>query len=169
MRPLVLFLLAVVLAGLQAALTRHLGGGAVTACLLAPVIVHLALSAANVDGAVGAAAVGYVLDLASGTPKGLMTFLAVAIFLVLRFTGTAVDVRGRVGFALLSAAGALGLSTGAVALQRLVSAPEVAPGWGLLPRLLADAALTGLVAPLIQLLVRRLDAWLGDEEPDLIG
>lgn len=169
MRPLALFVLAVLLAGLQSALTRHLGGGALTACLLAPVVIHLALTAGNVDGAVGAAAVGYVLDLASGTPKGLMTFLAVALFLVVRFTGAAVDVRGRLGFALLSAAGALGLSAGAVALQRVVAAPGAAPGWGLLPRILADAALTGLLAPLLQLLLRRLDAWLGDEEPDLIG
>ena len=30
----------------------------------------------------GAAAVGYVLDLLCGTPKGLMTFLAVAAFLL---------------------------------------------------------------------------------------
>ncbi len=169
MRPLVLFLLALLLAALQAALMRHLGGGAVTACLLAPLLVHLALTAANVDGAVGAAAVGYVLDLTCGTPKGLMTFLAVAVFLAVRFTGGAVDVRGRVGFALLSAAAALGLSSGAVALQRLVAAPEVAPGWQLLPRLLADAAVTALLAPLVQLAVRRVDGWLGAEEPDLIG
>jgi len=168
-KPLALFLLALLLAALQSALSRHLGGGVVTACLLAPVLVHLALTAANVDGAVGAAAVGYVLDLLSGTPKGLMTFLAVAAFLVVRFTGAAVDVRGRVGFALLSAAAALGLSAGAVALQRLVSEPAVAPGWGLLPRLLVEAAVTGMAAPLVQLLVRRLDALLGGEEPDLIG
>jgi len=165
----VLFVLAVVLAGLQAAGTRHLGGGTVTACLLVPVLVHLALTAGNVDGAVGAAAVGYVLDLAAGTPKGLMTFLAVALFLAVRFTGMAVDVRGRIGFVLLSAAGALGLSAGAVALQRVVAAPEAAPGWGLLPRLLIEAVLTGLAAPLLQLLLRRLDALLGGEEPDLIG
>jgi len=61
-RPLVLFLLAVVLASLQAALQRHLGGGAVTVCLLVPVLVHLSLSAGNVDGAVGAAAVGAPLS-----------------------------------------------------------------------------------------------------------
>jgi rod shape-determining protein MreD len=168
-RPLALFLLALLLGGLQAALLRHLGGGVVTVCLLAPVLVHLALTAANVDGAVGAAAVGYVLDLLTGTPKGLMTFLSVGVFLAVRFTGAAVDLRGRVGFALLSGAAALGLSAGAVALQRLVSSPEAAPGWGVLPRVLAEAAATALVAPLLQLLVRRLDTLLGGEEPDLIG
>jgi len=168
-KPLALLVLSLVLAALQSALTHHLGGGVVTVCLLAPVLVHLALTAASVDGAVGAAAVGYVLDLLTGTPKGLMTFLAVGAFLVVRFTGAAVDVRGRVGFALLSAATALGLSAGAVALQRLVATPEVAPGWGMLPRLLAEAAVTGLCAPLVQLAVRRLDMLLGGEEPDLIG
>jgi hypothetical protein len=45
----------------------------------------------------------------------------------------------------------------------------VAPGWAILPRLLVEAAVTGLVAPLLQVLVRRLDALLGGEEPDLIG
>jgi len=164
-----MFLSALALAGLQAALARHLGGGAVTACLLAPLLVHLALTAGNVDGAVGAAAVGYVLDLVAGTPKGLMTFLAVAVFLATRLTGAAVEVRGRVGFALLSGAATLGLSVGAVALQRLVALPEAAPAWSLLPRLLAEAVVTGLLAPLLLLGLRRLDALLGEEEPGLIG
>lgn len=169
MRPLVHVLLALVLAALQAALTRHLGGGVVGACLLAPALVHLALGAGNVDGAVGAAGVGYVLDLASGTPKGLFTFLAVAVFLAARLAGAAVDLRGRLGFALLSAGAALGLSAGGVALLRAAVAPEAQPGWGLLPRILVEAALTGLLAPLLQVALRRVDGLLGEEEPDLIG
>jgi rod shape-determining protein MreD len=78
-------------------------------------------------------------------------------------------VRGRAGFALLSAAGALGLSAGAVALQRLAVPSEAQPGWALLPRLLVEALLSGLLAPLVLLALRRLDALLGAEEPDLIG
>lgn len=169
MRPLAHAALALLLAALQAALLRHLGGGAWTVCLLAPPLVYLALGAGNVDGAVGAAGIGYVLDVTTGTPKGLMTFMAVAVFLGARLVGAGVDVRGRLGFALLSGAAALGLSTGAIALQRVADLPEAAPGWGLLPRLLVEAALTGLAAPLVQLALKRLDARMGAEEPDLIA
>jgi len=165
-KPLAHAALALLLAALQAAALRHLGGGAFTVCLLAPAIVHLALTAANVDGAVGAAGVGYVLDLTCGTPKGLMTFLAVAVFVAVRLVSAAVEVRGRLGFALLSGAGALGLSAGAVALQRLAALPEAQPSW---PRLLVEALLTALAAPLVQLALRRLDGLLGVEEPDLIA
>jgi len=168
-KPLAHAALALLLAALQAALLRHVGGGAFTVCLLAPSLVHLALTAGNVDGAVGAAGVGYVLDVTSGTTKGLMTFMAVAVFLAARLVGAAVDLRGRLAFALLSGAAALGLSTGAIALQRLAALPEAQPGWGLLPRLLLEAALTGLLAPLVQLALRRLDGLLGAEEPDLIA
>jgi hypothetical protein len=168
-KPVAYVLMALLLAALQASLLHHLGGGAFSLCLLAPLLVHLALGAGNVDGAVGAAGVGYVLDLAAGTPKGLLTGLAVAAFLVTRLVNAGVHVRGRLGFALLSAAATLGLSAGAVALLFLAAAPEVRPGWSLLPRMALEAALTGLAAPLLLLLLRRVDGWLGAEEPDLIG
>jgi rod shape-determining protein MreD len=159
---------AVLLLALQAALLRHLGGGMVSVCLLAPLLVHLALSAGSVEGALGAAVLGALLDVAAGTPGGLLTGLAVAAFLAARLVGAAVDVRGRLGFAALSGAAALLLSAGAVALQRLGAAPEIRPGWALLPRLLLEAAVTGLCAPLVLRLLNRLDAWLGEEEPGLI-
>jgi hypothetical protein len=168
-KPLAHAALALLLAALQAALVRHLGGGVFTVCLLAPSLVHLALTAGNVDGAVGAAGVGYVLDVTCGTPKGLMTFLAVAVFLAARLVGAAVDVRGRPAFGLLSGAAAAGLSLGGIALLRLAAAPEAQPGWGLVPRLLVEAVLTGLLAPLVLLALRRLDGLLGAEEPDLIA
>lgn len=159
---------ALLLAALQAALLRHLGGGAVSVCLLVPLLVHLGLTAATVEGAVAAAGVGYVLDVTAGAPKGLLTGLAVAVFLGARLVAAAVEVRGRVGLALLSAAAALGLSGGAALLLRLTVLPEVRPGWGVLPRMVVEALLTGLVSPLVFQLLRRLDGWLGAEEPDLI-
>jgi rod shape-determining protein MreD len=168
-RPLAHAVLALLLVALQGALLRYLGGGTFSLCLVAAVLVHLALHAGNVDGAVGAAGVGYVLDLATGTPKGLMTSLAVAVFVVTRLVGAAVHVRGRAGFAALTAAAALGLSAGALALQRLAATPEVQPSWDLWPRLLVEALLSGAAAPLVLLVLRRLDALLGEEEPDLIG
>lgn len=169
MKPLAYSAAALLLAALQAALLRHLGGGAVTFSLLAPLLVHLALTAGNVEGAVGAAGVGYVLDVTSGAPKGLMTFLAVAVFLAARLADAAVLLRGRVGFAVLSAAGALGLSAGAVALQRVAAPVEAQPSWSVWPRLVVDALLTGLAAPLVAVALRRLDAALGVEEPDRVA
>jgi hypothetical protein len=169
LRPLVAILAALLLATLQAALLRHVGGGAFSLCLPAAVLVHLALGAGNVEGAVGAAGVGLVLDLVLGTPKGLFTSLAVVVFLAARAVGTAVHVQGRIGYASLTAAAALGLSVGALGLTRLVTPPEAQPAWELLPRAVLEGALTGLVAPLIQVGLRRLDGLLGDEAPELVG
>jgi len=169
MRPLAAMGAALLLATLQAALLRHVGGGAFSLCLPAAVVVHLALGAGNVEGAVGAAGVGLVLDLALGTPKGLFTSLAVLVFLVARAVGTAVHVQGRIGYAVLTGAAALALAVGALGLTRLVALPEAQPGWDLLPRAVLEAALTGLLAPLIQAGLRRLDGLLGDEAPELVG
>ena len=77
-----------------------------------------------------AAGIGYVLDLVTDSPKGLMTFLAVLLFVVVRAVNAGLDVRGRGGFALLSERGALVLSLGALVLTRLTSPAESAPGLG---------------------------------------
>jgi hypothetical protein len=168
-KPVTYALAALLLTALQAALLHQLGGGAVTICLAAPLLAHLALGAGSVEGAVGAAAIGYVLDVTAGAPKGLLTALSVAVFLGARLVGAAVHVRGRLGFAVLSAAATLGLSAGGVAMLRAVALPEAQPTWGLWPRLLEEALLTGLVAPLLLSLLRRLDGLLGAEAPDLIS
>jgi hypothetical protein len=168
-KPVLHALLALLLAGVQAALLCHLGGGAFTLVLPAVLLVHLALGGGLLEGAVGAAGVGYVLDVTAGDAKGLLTALAVGCFLLVRAIGAGVHVRGRGGFALLSALAALGLPAAAVALTRAVVAPELQPSWDLLPRIALAALLTGLAAPLLQLGLRRLDAALGEETSDLAG
>jgi rod shape-determining protein MreD len=168
-KPLLHALLALLLAGLQAALLRHLGGGSVTLVLPAVLLVHLALTAGLLEGAVGAAAVGYVLDVTAGDTKGLLTALGVGCFVLVRVIGAAVHVHTRAGFALLSGLAALALPSAAVALTRAVVGPELRPGWELLPRIALAALLTGLVAPLLQAGLRRLDAALGEETSDLAG
>jgi rod shape-determining protein MreD len=97
-----------------------------------------------------------------------MTFLAVALFVLARGAGAAVDVRGRAGFAALSGLGALVLSLGALLLTRLTSAPEVQPGAALLPRMLLEALLTAAVAPLVAMGMRRIDGLFHREEPGLL-
>jgi rod shape-determining protein MreD len=76
-KPLAHVLFALVLAALQSAVLRWAGGGAFSVLLLAACIVYLGLHGGNVDGSVGAAGIGYVLDLVSGSPKlaGSLTVL----------------------------------------------------------------------------------------------
>jgi rod shape-determining protein MreD len=136
--------------------------------LLACLVVHLGLHAGNVEGSVGAAGVGYVLDLLAGGPKGLMTFLAVLLFVLVRGVAAAVDVRGRAAFALLSGAGALALSLGAMILTRYTASPESAPGATLLGRMLIEAVLTGALAPVVHAGLRRVDGLFRREEHGLL-
>lgn len=168
MKPLAHVAFALLVAALQVALLRWLGGGALPVMLLAACVVHQGLHGGNVDGSVAAAGIGYVLDLVTGTPKGLMTFLAVLVFVLARSVSAAVDVRGRAAFGLLSGGAALLLSLGALLLTRYTSADEVAPRLGLVPRALVEAVLTGLAAPALLPALRRLDALFHREEPGLL-
>ena len=168
MKPLAHVTFALLLAGLQAALLRWLGGGVVSVSLLAACVVYLGLTGGNVEGSVASAGIGYVLDLVCATPKGLMTFLAVALFVLVRGAGAAVDVRGRAGFAALSGLGALTLSIGAGVLIRYTAGPEVAPGLGIVPRLLVEALLTAAASPLVFAGMRRIDGLFHREEPGLL-
>jgi rod shape-determining protein MreD len=167
-KPLAHVLFALGLAALQAAILRWAGGGAFSLALLAACVVYLGLHGGNVDGSVAAAGVGYVLDLMAGTPKGLMTFLAVLLFVLVRAVSTAVDVRSRASFALLSGVGAVFLSLGALLLTRYTAAEEAAPGAALLPRMLLEGILTGALSPLVLLALRRLDGLFHREEPGLL-
>ena len=168
MKPVAHVLFALAVAGVQAALLRWIGGGAFSLALPAACVVYVALHGGNVDGSISAAGIGYVMDLMSGAPKGLMTFLAVALFLAVRATSAAVDVRSRSGFAALSGVGALFLSLGAFLLTRYVAPPESAPGATLLPRMLAEALLTGALSPIVLAGLRRVDGLFHREEPGLL-
>jgi rod shape-determining protein MreD len=167
-KPLAHIAFALLVAALQAALVRWAGGGSWPLALLAACIVYAGLHGGNVDGSISAFGVGYVLDVSLGTPKGLMTFLAVALFLAVRAGSAAVDLRSRAAFGLLSGAGAFVLSLGALVLVRQTAAAESAPGVALLPRMLLEALLTGLLAPALLLPLRRIDALFHREEPGLL-
>jgi len=167
-KPLVHILFALLLSALQASLLRWAGGGAFSLLLPVACVVYLAIHAGNVDGSVGAAGVGYVMDLTTGTTKGLMTFLAVAAFLVVRVVQSSVDVRGRVGFAALTGLTTFLVSFGALTLTLVASPSEVAPGIRLLPRMLVEAALTGALSPLVLEGMKRLDGLFRREETGLL-
>jgi rod shape-determining protein MreD len=167
-KPLAIIAFALLLSALQAALLRWAGGGVFSLMLPVACVVYLAIYAGNVEGSVGAAGVGYVLDLSSGTPKGLMTFLAVAAFVGVRAVNAAVDVRGRLGFAALTALSTFLVSAGALGLSGLVAAPGVGPGLGLLPRAVVEALCTGALSPLVLGGMKRLDGLFGREDQGLL-
>ena len=168
MRPIFAFVFALVLASVQAALLRYLGGGAVSLALALPIVVYLGLHAGNVDGAVGAAGVGYVVDLMAGGPKGLMTFLAVALFLFSRVAGAALSVQGIAGFAVLSGVGTALYGLAALAFSQAVSPAESAPAYSLLWRVLVESVLTGALSPLVLLAMRWLEGLYAREEQGLL-
>jgi hypothetical protein len=168
MKPAVTFLFALVLVAVQAALLRCLGGGVLPVTLALPCIVYLGLHGGNVDGVLGSAGVGYILDLVAGGPKGLMTFLAVLLFVVCRVVGAGVEIRGRIGFAVLSALGTFLFSVGVLIMRRVVTPVESAPGAWLLPRMLLDAVLTGFASPVIAAAMRRIDGLFAKEEPSFL-
>jgi rod shape-determining protein MreD len=167
-KPLLHVLFALVLSALQAAALRWIGGGSFSLMLPAACLVYLAIHGGNVDGSVGAAGVGLVLDVVSGTTPGLMTFLAVVSFLLVRAVNAAVDVRGGWGFAALSGASALVLSLGALVLAGVSAPLEVAPGIRLVPRMLLEALLTCVLSPLVLGGMKRIDALFRREDPGLL-
>ena len=168
MKPLAHVAFALALAAVQAAVLRWAGGGVFSVALLAACVVYLGLHGGNVDGTVAATGIGYVMDLMASSPKGLMTFLALLLFLVVRAVSAAVDVRGRASFALLSGLGAIFLSLGALLLTRYTAAAEAAPGAILLPRMIVEGFLTGVLSPLVFLGLRRVDGMFHREEPGLL-
>jgi hypothetical protein len=167
-KPAAHVLFALVLAAAQAAVLRWVGGGWFSLALPVACVVYLGLHGGNVDGSVAAAGVGYVMDLMAGTPKGLLTALAVLLFVAVRAVSAAVDVRSRSAFALLSGAGAALVSLGALLLTRYTSAAESAPGATLLARMLGEAVLTGALSPFVLPGLRRLDGLFHREEPGLL-
>ncbi len=168
MKPLVHILFAVALAALQSAVLRWIGGGAFSLLLPVACVVYLAVHAGNVEGSVGAAGVGYVLDLVTGSPKGLMVFLSVVVFLLIRAVNAAVDVRGRWGLALLTAVATLFTSLGALVMLRVAALPEIAIGLRLVPRMLVEALLTGALAPLVSAGMKWIDGMFRREDPGLL-
>ncbi|MCP3060751.1 hypothetical protein LXT21_18355 [Myxococcus sp. K38C18041901] len=119
-------------------------------------VAFLALRATLLEGAFSAFAVGYLLDLMSGQPTGLFTFLAVFTFLVGRLVSTFVDVRGALSFALF----AMGADVGHGLLAAFFTWLTVKDG-GTAPALAGlplQVALTGAAALALFPLLRRFEA-----------
>jgi hypothetical protein len=118
-------------------------------------LVFLALRATLLEGACSAFAVGYLLDLMSGQPTGLFTFLGVFIFLGVRLVGSLVDVRGPIAFALVTMGADVthGLLTAFFGWLTVKDGSATA----VLPGLPLQVALTGVAALALFPVLRRFE------------
>jgi rod shape-determining protein MreD len=123
----------------------------VTVVLLA----FLALRATLMEGACSAFAVGYLLDMMSGKPTGLFTFLGVFTFLVCRLVYSLVEVRGPIAFVLFT----MGADVGHGLLAAFFGWLTVKDGsaTAVLPGLPLQVALTGIAALALYPLLRRFE------------
>ena len=117
-------------------------------------VAFLALRATLLEGAFTAFTVGYLLDLMSGQPTGLYTFLAVFTFLVGRLVSTFVDVRGAMSFALF----AMGADVGHSLLAAFFTWLTVKDGTASLTGVPLQVMLTGAAALVLFPLLRRFEA-----------
>jgi rod shape-determining protein MreD len=168
LKPLAHILFALLVAALQSAFLRWAGGGSFSLMLPMACVVYLAIHAGNVDGSFGAAGIGWVVDVFTGTTLGLITFLAVLAFLLVRGVNAAIDVRGRWGFAVLTTLTVLFTSLGALFLMRLAAPDDVAPGIRVVPRMLVEAVCTGALSPFVHAGMKRVDGFFRREDPGLL-
>jgi rod shape-determining protein MreD len=123
--------------------------------LLLVVVLYLALHDDVVEGAALSAVAGYFSDLTSATPAFLYTFLAVFTFVVLRMGGSALKTEGGAQ----SSAVAFGASLIHSLVATVVFGFFTGAGFHLeIPPLLWSAVGTAVAAPMVFLILRRLDA-----------
>jgi len=125
------------------------------------VVVVLGLQLPGAVGLLVAAGLGCVADVLTGALLGQHALLFLLGFAVTRLAGTHLDLRRALPGAILVAGLSLVLGVGSAALSRLFAGGVAWPAAG---RLFAQAAVDGLVAPLLlPLLSRLVQALRGDD------
>lgn len=155
MKFLVTVLLAMALLTLESVLVQRAGLVLSRIDVTVVLLAFLALRTSLLEGACSAFAVGYLLDLMSGQPTGLYTFLGVFTFLVCRLVYSLVDVRGPVAFVLFT----MGADMGHGLLAAFFGWLTVKDGsaTAVLPGLPLQVALTGAAALALYPLLRKLE------------
>jgi hypothetical protein len=155
MKFLVSVALALVLLTLESVLVQRAGLVLSRIDVTVVLLCFLALRASLLEGACSAFAVGYLLDLMSGQPTGLYTFLGVFIFLAGRLVHSLLDVRGPVAFVLFT----MGADVAHGLLSAFFSWLTVKDGsaTAVLPGLPLQVALTGAAAVVLHPILRRLE------------
>ena len=155
MKFLVTLALALLLLTLESVLVQQLGLAISRIDVTVVLVAFLALRASLLEGAFSSFAVGYLLDLMSGQPTGLFTFLAVFTFLACKLVVRLTDVRSRAAFVLF----AMGADLGHGALVSFFTWLTTKDGSAsaLLPGLPLQVTLTGVAAALLYPLLRRFE------------
>lgn len=96
--------LALLLLTLESVLVKYFGFAVTRIDVTVAMVAFLALRASVMEGAFASFSIGYLLDLMSGRPTGLYTFLAVLVFLLGRVGNAFVDVRSPFSFAVFAMA-----------------------------------------------------------------
>jgi hypothetical protein len=156
---LALFLLAV-----ESVVVKHLGFSVTRIDVTVAMIAFLALRASLMEGAFSAFAIGYLLDLMSGRPTGLYTFLGVLVFLLGRVSNSFFDVRSAPAFALFAAAADVGHGLLALFFSWMTTRQSGAVGFSL-GGFLFQILLTGASAFALFPLLRRIDP--ASERPEI--
>jgi len=156
--------MSLVLLSIEAVVVKYLGLSLTRIDVTVTLVAFLALRASTQEGAIASFVIGYLLDLMTGRPTGLYTFLAVLLFLLGRLAASLVDVRTGPRFALF----AMGADAAHGVLAFLFSwltAPKGAGPAMSLATLPLEVVLTGAVSLAIYPLLRKLDP--GTERPEV--
>lgn len=148
--------LTLLLLTVESVVVKYTGWAVTRIDVTVAVLAFLALRAATLEGAITSFCVGYLLDLMSGRPTGLFTFLAVLTFLAGRLAASVVDVRTPASFALFVMAADAGHQLLGTLLTWMVSVDD-ARTFAPLYALPVQVLLAGLVAVLLHPLFKRLD------------
>ena len=103
MKLFTLLLASLLFLAVESALLRPLGLSVARPDVGVAAVLFFALRCHGLEGALGAAAVGYFVDVLSGSPSGLYVFAAVFTFLLSRLVAPFVEARTAVAFAALCA------------------------------------------------------------------
>jgi hypothetical protein len=166
MKFLVTLLFSLCLLSIESVVVKYLGLTVSRIDVTVAIVAFLGLRASIVEGAFSSFAVGYLLDLMSGQPTGLYTFLAVFTFLICRLAGSLVDIRSGLSFALFATAADLGHSLLAVFFLWLTS--REAAVTSLLSGLFLQLPLTGAAALCLFPLLNRIDRGRDQSEVGLL-
>lgn len=121
MKLLVTAILAAVLLTLESVVVKYLGLSVVRIDVTVALVAFLALRAGLTEGALASFVTGYLLDMMSGRPTGLYTFLGVLTFLLARLADSFVEVRRPLGFAVFAMGAEFGHGLLAAGMSWLIS------------------------------------------------
>jgi rod shape-determining protein MreD len=157
MKVLAVSTLALALLSVEAVLEKSLGLEVARFDAGVALVVYMALRGRTLEGAFSAFAVGYLLDVFTGRPTGLYPFLAVLVFLLVRFVAQLLDGRSRLAYGIFTAAAAAGHGLLAFFFTWLTSRAGGEHQLLSLAGLPVQVSLTALVAVLLWPLLRRLE------------